>query len=490
MALRACINIDSLPLQILLRANPGWEGTPVAVTRDERPQSAILAVNAAAREKGVVPGMRYAAALSLVPALKARAVPPDSVAGARDSIMRVIGGFTPDIEPCPFDTDAAWASVEGMRTLFASDARWSLEVRAALKVQGFSAVVVVGFTRYGTWAIARSRPRSMVLATREEERGLLNASPIDILPVPERVRATLRKLEIRTIGKLAALPEGETTRRFGREVGALLRSLSSDDPLPVQPVSLVQAAASCRHLDTPLVDLELLMSPVDELLGREVQQAEASRCVVAGLTLVLRSENGEVTTELVRPSVPTLKTVVLRRLILLRLSARQLTSGVEEIELRAELVAPSRAQEELFAVKGRDLAAGARAFAALRARFGNEAVVRVELCPSWLPEKSFRFVPVEKPALPSPGPAAGPAPSPSPRAPAVRRIFFEPKAARPAAAGRGGRDPFEVNGAWWSTDSAGGPYRRGYAYQDTPAGIRWWYVDRLSDTCWDQGVVD
>ena len=163
MGLRGCISIDSLPLQILLWKNPGWAGTPVAVTRDERPQSPILALNREARERGLAAGMKYASSLSLVPTLRARAVPADLVAEARGRIVRTLAAFTPDIELCPFDTDAVWVSVEGLRSLYATEAQWSQQVRGALKVQGFAAVVVIGFTRFGTYAIARTTSRSMAV---------------------------------------------------------------------------------------------------------------------------------------------------------------------------------------------------------------------------------------------------------------------------------------------------------------------------------------
>ena len=157
MGLRGCISIESLPLQILLKANPAWTGTPVAVTKEEKPQSPILALNREAREKGLAAGMRYANALSLVPNLKARAVAPERIAEARHRIVHVISAFTPDIELCPFDTDALWASVDGLRSLFGTEAEWSREVRKSLSAEGYKAVVVVGFTRYGTYATARSR---------------------------------------------------------------------------------------------------------------------------------------------------------------------------------------------------------------------------------------------------------------------------------------------------------------------------------------------
>ena len=182
MAHRGCINVDRLPLQILLRDNPEWKGTPVAVTKEEKPQSPILALNREARERGLAAGTRYASALSLVPSLRARAVSSGRVAEARDRIVRLLSAFTPDIEPCPFDTDAFWVSVDGLRSLFESESRWIEKVRAALAAEGFAASVVVGFTRFGTYAIARSRQCAIVFASRADECSLLSRSSIDILP--------------------------------------------------------------------------------------------------------------------------------------------------------------------------------------------------------------------------------------------------------------------------------------------------------------------
>ncbi len=113
-----------------------------------------------------------------------------------------------------------------------------------------------------------------------------------------------------------------------------------------------ETVACARHLDTPLVDLDLLMPHINELLAVEVERAEAQKSVISGLTLNLRAEDGEVATDLIRPAAPTLATALLSRLIALRLSARQFSSGVEDIEIRAARTTPSRAQVELFDVTG------------------------------------------------------------------------------------------------------------------------------------------
>ena len=185
------------------------------------------------------------------------------------------------------------------------------------------------------------------------------------------------------------------------------------------------------------------MLHIDELLAIEAGRAETEKAVISGLTVILRTEEGEVATEVVRPAVPTLRMPLLRRLIHLRLSARQFSSGVEDIEIFSARTQPSRGQEELFSLRGRDLRAGARAFAAIRARFGNESVTCARLSDSHLPERSFQWVPVQRPVLPAP-----PRERVAPHHPsAVRRILFTPRRMKPIPQAPGeGMEPFVASG--------------------------------------------
>jgi protein ImuB len=485
MALRGCISIDNLPLRILLSDNPSWRGVPVAVTKEEKPRSPILALNREARELGLAVGMRYAQALALAPGLRARSVALSRVSEARNLIMKQLSVFTPDVEPCPFDVGAFWASVDGLRSLYESESKWAEKVRSALSGKGFPASVVIGFTRFGTYAIASSKPRRTVFPSRQEEKIVMEKSSIDILPLSAKAKASLRKLGVHTVRQFVGLPEGEIGQRLGKEA-ALLRSLVlSDDPLPIQACALQEVRGCSRRLDRPLGNLSPLMDQIDELLAIERARAEAAASVILSLTLTLRSEDGTTTTDVIRPAVPTLQTALLSRLIRLRLSSRQLSSGVEDIEIRSTRTQPSRRQEWLFAAKGRDLAAGARAFAALRARFGNDAVVQARLCDSHLPERSFTWIPLEQPVHPR----AHSGNPPTDSSALVRRILLRP---RPASVPRE-RDAsrrFLASGSWWEEDGQDGPFVREYFFQRTQAEIRWLFVDVLTGALWMQGVVD
>jgi len=484
MAHRGCINVDSLPLQILLRENPSWAGTPVAVTKDERPSSLILAVNKEAKEKGLTVGMRYASALSLVAGLRARAVPQDRIARARYSLVALLSSFTPDVEPCPFDDAAFWVSVDGLGFLFSSELQWIEQVRKALSSEGFAASVVIGFTRFGTYTVARSRSRSMVFASRDEEEALMRRSPVELLPLSSRAKSLLRKLEVRTVRQFIVLPKAEIVKRFGKEAEFLCQAILCDDPLPIQPQAVIEETPNSRRLDAPVIDLCQLLSYIEELVILEAERAERNHEVISTLTLLLRKENGEVATDVIHPAVPTLRVPVLRRLILLRLSSRTFSSGVDHIEVRSTRTHPSHAQGELFETRGRDLDEGARALARIRARFGNHSVVSALLFDSHVPERSFQWKPSAQPRLPAP-------PKGGARAVAnlVRRILPESRQAWFSSGElRTICGPFAVSGRWWEDKT--GLFSRDYYYGGSSEGVLWYFVDKLGNSVMLQGVVD
>ena len=490
MARRGCVRVDSLSLQILLNDNPSWAGTPVAVTREEKPQSPILALNREARDRGLSRGMRYSSALALVPTLRARRVPPGRIQEARALIVRTVFSFTPDIEPCPFDPDAIWVSLEGLRSLFDTERRWIGMVQQALASRGFSSIVVTGYTRFGTWIVSRSRDASLVLSSPREERAVVARSSVDILPLSPRARSTLRRLGMHTVRQFVSLPSGETARRLGRDARWLQQSILSDDPLPIRAADVEETVTLARRLEAPVKDLDLLLPHVRELIQMEVEHAEKGRSVIEGIVLRLRTEEGQWTTEVVRPATPTLRVTVLMRLLTLRLCGRQFASAIEEMQLGSVRTAPSGEQGELFACRTRDLPAGARAFAAIRARCGNESVMRFQVSDAHLPDRSFRLVPMDQPALPAaPTLPDGEEGAPGPPV-AVRRILYSPSAEGEGRLPEDERTALLASGSWWGTGEADAPYRRSYWYHHSPRGTLWRYEDQLTGTCWLQGWVD
>ena len=381
----ACVDVPALPLQLLMRRHPAWAAQPAAVVDRDRPQGVVEWVNEPALKAGVLPGMSYAAGLSLAGGLRAAEVPPGDVAAGVDAIAGLLRRFTPGVEPSRARPGVFWLDASGLQPLFASLVDWARGVRAQLRAAGFRAWVVVGFTRFGTYALARTGaemdPRGAarrgrngahsrgsgaeadrrvcdsavvvgpedrgrgsgaeadrrradggvtVLDDAAAERRAARRVPLRRLDVDPALRDALDKLGVRTVGAFLRLPAAGVRRRFGREAHRLHREAAGDLVVPFQPAPAVEPLARRFDLDEPETEVERLLFRVkqalDPLLGVMASRQEA----LAGLELRLRLDAPAAAprverVERIRPADPTLDVRQVLNLVRLRVEglARQ-----------------------------------------------------------------------------------------------------------------------------------------------------------------------
>src|SRR5690606_117224 len=123
-----------------------------------RPQGIVLWACERARKAAVLPGQRYAHALSLCGGLRARVVPPEQIEAAIVELRVMLHRFSPNLE-VDANPGTMWLDGDGLERLFpdAGDRRgeaWGMAIARAVGAIGFSGAVVVGFTRFATYAIA------------------------------------------------------------------------------------------------------------------------------------------------------------------------------------------------------------------------------------------------------------------------------------------------------------------------------------------------
>ena len=206
----------------------------------------MLWVNEHARRFRVLPGMRYAAGLSLSTQLRAAEVSPQRIDKAVSQIARRLRRFTPDVEPAAGDPGSFWLDAGGLERLFPSLQDWASLIRSDLEQQRFKASLVVGFTRFGSYALARSRRTMIVLETPADERAASRRVPLDRLNLETKTRDTLERLGIRTVGGFMDLPPEGISKRFGPAALRLHRLAGGTLNLPLQPQRPVPPAL--RHL--------------------------------------------------------------------------------------------------------------------------------------------------------------------------------------------------------------------------------------------------
>lgn len=490
----ACVNISEFPLQLLLRRRPDWRDHPAAVVNRDNAQGVILWVNERARERRILPGMRHASALSLSSNLRAGVVPDGEIGEAVASLSDRLRFFTSDVEPSKPEPGVFWLGVTGLSLLYPSLKKWGELLHDELTTGEFYAAVAVGFSRFGTYATAKTHDGVTVFEDPAEEKNKAFRVPIERLGFDPVLRDALEKLGVRTLGEFLSLPASGVLKRFGAEVLHLHQLARGELWTPIQPEIPVEPAAGKAVLDYPETNLDRLMALIETLLESVQKTLTARDELVASLEIRFVFDNKQRHTERIEPASPTLDLKQILELARLRLSSVSLTSGVTDIHLEAASARANRKQCDLFEKQSpRDLDAASRALARVRADLGDAAVVRARLRDAHLPEACFEWEPMKKMAAPAPRNVAV--------RPLVRRIFAKPVAFSrtrhrepKAALAHMFEDrtieetigPYVVSGAWWARE-----IQREYYFVRTESGRwLWLYYDRRRQCWFLQGEVE
>jgi protein ImuB len=507
-----CVDIPSLPLQLVRRERPEWAGLPIAVVEKDEPQAPVLLVSRAAYESGVRPGLRYAAALGLCPALKAAPVPSAVLQDVRAELVGALHRTSPRVEADAERVGTFWVDPSGMTSIFGSLERFAEAVLAEIEGRSLVGNVVVGFTRLPCFAIARvvrsigtsgSRARGglRVLKSPAEEERLAMQVPLARLELPHETHAPLERLGIRTVGELVALPRGELSTRFGPALTRLHALFEGTLAPPMQAAAIAEPIEVSAELDPPDADEARLLFFMKGAL-HSLTSALASRRMGLGAlraTLVLERAPGsallanaegapETVGFVLRPSRASRDDPSLVELLRIRLSSLALPRAVERIVLAAEPAPIETAQLSMVGgTRKRDPDAIARGLARLRAAFGDDAVTTPKLEDAWLPEASFRWEPATVVRMPRPRAKVD-----SP--PLVRRIFARPlplpvRAERPvtepALSALSG--PYRIEAGWWEDARVARDYFYG---ERTDGALLWMFRDVTSGAWFLQGIVD
>src|SRR5690349_18411627 len=110
----ACLDLPDLPLQLLLRRHPDWRDGPVAGVAEEQPEAPLLLINRHARNMRLRTGMRFGAAKSLLPELRAGSVSALEVEASAGELVRVLQTFSPHVERDPVSAGVFYLDPSGL----------------------------------------------------------------------------------------------------------------------------------------------------------------------------------------------------------------------------------------------------------------------------------------------------------------------------------------------------------------------------------------
>ncbi len=480
MARMACVNVLDFSIQILLRNHPDWRRFPVVEVDRDKSWGRILRVNKSAQSKGLKVGMRFATALSTVNNLRSGVVSSRDVEKYTGAIFECLKQFSPDIESSKDEPGVFWLVADGLGRLYPSLKRWAEMIRADLLKIDFHAVIVVGFTRFSCYALAKSCRGVQVFASKEREHHALQFVPLECLEVVLSSGKPLTQLAIKTIGEFLRLPASGVLRRFGKDAYRIHQQATGKLVLPLVPDFEAEPFRLKMDFSEPLLTVSQLISILDKSLRDLFDQLRKKQERLVGLSISLYLENKEKLSFNVKPAEPTLDQALVLRLLSLRLVSIELCAGIVEIEIEGEGGVVSDEQLELIIQQPhRDLAAANQALAFVRSEFGDDTVLLAKLEDAHLPEGRFRWDLLDKVRLPNPRSVD--------ILPLVRQVYTDPKkmGVTPTEEKRGHtcrRDPhyfaiisgpYIISSGWWERE-----IHREYHYAETQKGeLLWVYYD-------------
>ncbi|MFQ5352363.1 MAG: DNA polymerase Y family protein, partial [Candidatus Binatia bacterium] len=388
---------------------------------------------------------------------------------------------SPELEPSADTPGLFWVNASGLGLLYPELQSWTAGIDRDLKNKGWRACVVVGFTRFGTYALARSGTRSTVLESIEQEIETTKRVGLANLGLEPALLANLEKLGVRSIGTFLRLPPAGILERFGHKAVRLHAMASNATWAPLQPLAPERPCTQSVVLDNAVIETERLLFIIRRLLDELlVDLAGRGRAIGVLHVLMVLGLHGNVV-ESVQPATPTLEAGTLMELLSLRLNLNRLPAGVQELELRAELVDATSEQLRFFNRDTlRDLTAAQRALARVRAEFGDNTVAMAKIREGHLPEAGFRWEPTTLLRAARPRNVR--------HRPLIRRIYRRPfllpqRPHNSATWSPQGKDsgpvlrsmgPYIVSGGWWAAS-----VHREYWFVETRRGdMLWIYYDR------------
>jgi protein ImuB len=458
-----------------------------------------VAADPAAEMLGIRPGQAVADARALYPQLLTRAADPAQDRQSLERLADWCGRFTPwvGIDPAVGPGEAGlFLDVTGCAHLRGGEAGLLADLDRHLARSGLAARLALAGSPGAAWAWSRFRPAGApaILAPGEAALGPL---PVEALRIPAATAETLRRLGLRRIADLAALPRAALAARFG---AGLLRQIDRTFGRIEEPIAPRRPPTSYsvrRDFAEPLMVPEALGAVLAGLLPRLCRLLERDGRGARRLVYTLYRIDGTSAAAAIGTSRAARDPAHLARLFQPRLETLDPDPGIEALVLEAPETAPFIAEQNALAESAAraDRPALASLVDRLANRLGAERVGYLAPEALYLPERQSRFVaalgvdaraadwsawaaataPLPLRLFPVPEPVEIEAPGEHRDAP-PRAFRWRGRTHRRAAA----RGPDRRLGAWWQGEHAARDY---WAIADE-AGRRLWLCRDLATGRW------
>ncbi|MDS9467650.1 DNA polymerase Y family protein [Paracoccus sp. MBLB3053] len=381
------ISLPHLAIESWQRRNVGWPEDRPLVLATAGPHGPIVHdMNRSARLSGISKGARIVDTKAVHPALNV--ADADHMDDSKTLLRLVHWSCRWAPWSAPDGPDGLLIDTTGADHLFGGEVAMLKGMQALFARAGFSVRLAIAPTRGAAWGLARLGPERAICGS--EILPCLAPLPVAALRLDPQTVLLLRRLGLKTIADLAAIPRLALMRRFGRanlaenpltRLDQMLGRLPEPLDAPEPPPRFLAERRLAEAVMDPSDWLPGLMRDLCALLAGQDQGCRRVR-------LSLFRVDGERREVSVTTASPTRDADHLLRLFAGRLDNVDPGFGLDLLRLVAEAVEPLAAAQPGLDGEGVEGLELARLVDRLTARFGTGAISRPLPRESHLPERA------------------------------------------------------------------------------------------------------
>ena len=444
----------------------------------------IIDANAAARERGVRPGMTETEARARCPALVSRPWTGEHVASARAALLEAALGVSPRVE----DAGAGIVHVDaaGLSQLHGDATAVGRRLLRQAERAGFTARVALAESRTTARLVASTAASALTIVSPGSESKALVAVPLAALGLDAHLAETLARWGVRNVGELAALPRAGVAMRLG-PAGLRAHDLAlGRDREPFRAWTPPPFWEEAQGLTWEVESLGALVRVLDRVLERLCARLVATHLAADALDIRLELAPGGHHERTVALAAPMCEAKPMLALLALELERHPPGAAVTRVAVSARPVRARAGQEDLWRPRAPALRELGTVLGRLAELVGSDNVGAPALLDSHRPDayalRAFS-PPDESGALSDhrdeAGPVVGSATHPRLDESGLRLVLRRVRPARRVVVETDGERPARVDGR--RVVACAGPWR---------ASGEWWDAEAWARDEWDAALAD
>lgn len=374
-----CLFIPHLPIQWELKRQPDLAQAALIIGGLPHERKLVLDCSEKAIAQGVSLGVTLRQASHRCPDAIFFPVDDAGYAKAFDEVLDILDQFSPAVEAD--NPGRAFLDITGTEQLFGPLENLAARIRGEVFQRvGFHSQVGIASSKFVAGTAASLASTGPLVVGGSEEKELLKPLPVELLPLTREAINWLKRLGLRTMGQVAALPVNTLPSQLGRDGTMAHRLANGIDERQVVPRPKPDVLEHTLSLEQPLESLDALLAALDVLLDKLVPLLRSCYQVCHRIKLRFRFDNVELWQSLIlktpSDSKPDMLGVLKRHL-----EAASFPEGISEIHLVLAGLGSESGKQASLSTDTRGIQAESlqRLDSDLRERFGRSPLKRVIL---------------------------------------------------------------------------------------------------------------